>query len=305
MVLTERDRQILRYAHEHRLINTYHVCALLGASSPGQLDKVRKRLRLLFDHRFLDVPFLQVLDHQRKGSVPKVYALARKGAAEIKRPWGGRNDEIGRQFFEHTLFVTSIMVGLEVGARELGTVRIVPFEQILEDAPREIRDSRYPGRWAPEVTRREAEQITWKETIGVTPDKIFGIEFQDAPAGKGRFLVFLEADRGTEPVVRKLTRRGIPKPKQLSSIYRKLLAYKSTFNGGLERRYGFEKGFRVLFVTTKPGRVQTMVDATKTLTGTRRMFLFASEAEILGGNPLTFECLNGHGEPRRLIDTEF
>ena len=155
------------------------------------------------------------------------------------------------------------------------------------------------------LSRREAPQITWKETIGVTPDKIFGIEFLEAPAGKGRFLVFLEADRGTEPVVRKLTRRGIPKPKQLTSIYRKLLAYKATFNDRLERRYGFGNGFRVLFVTTKPGRVQTMADATKTLAGTRRMFLFANEEELLAGNPLTFECTNGHGEPRKLIDTMF
>ncbi len=305
MVLTTRDRQILAFAHEHRLISTTHVCTLLGAATPGQVDKVRKRLRLLFDHGFLDVPRLQVVDHRRTGSVPKVYALSRRGAAEIEKAWRARNDEIGRTFFRHTLFTTEIMVALERGARELGTVRIVPFEELLADAPQETQQERHPGQWKATVSRREAERITWQESIGITPDKIFGIEFLDAPKGKGRFLVFLEADRATEPVIRTLTRRGIPKPKQLSSIYRKLLAYKAAFNDCLERRYGFENGFRVLTVTTRPGRVKSMVAATETLNGGRRMFLFAAEEEFLAGNPLTFECTNGHGEPRQLVDTAF
>ncbi len=33
--------------------------------------------------------------------------------------------------------------------------------------------------------------------------------------------------------------------------------------------------------------------------------LFAAEEEFLAGNPLTFECLNGHGERRQLVDTTF
>ncbi len=305
MVLTERDQQILRYAYEHRLINSKHICQLLGAGTPGAVRKIGKRLRLLFDHRYLDVPLLQRADHRRRGSVPKVYAITKRGARAIERPWGSRNDEISRAFFGHTLMVTSIMVALKSGARDLGTLRVVPFEELLAGAPKTTKEARYPNRWKVEVTSREAKRVTWKETLGVTPDKIFALEFERAPKGRGRFLLFLEADRGTEPIVRGTARGKLARLKQLTSIYRKLLAYNATYKDRLGRRYGFTNGFRVLFVTTKPNRVQSMIDAVETLTGSRRMFLFATEEELLAGNACAHEWLNGQGEEVRLIDTAF
>ena len=96
MVTTERDRRILDFAHQHRLISTEHIFTLLGATSQGQVRKVRKRLRLLYDHRFLDLPPLQTLDHRRKGSVPKVYALARNCPPLFIR--GTQGDPIGGEW---------------------------------------------------------------------------------------------------------------------------------------------------------------------------------------------------------------
>lgn len=309
IIPTKRDLQILRYAYEHRLISTSHFYTLFASETPSQQRKIRERLRLLYDHRFLDAPHLQRADHRSTGSVPKVYSLTRKGARKIEKSWGARDgklgDEIGRRFFEHTLLITSIMVAFERGAADLGRVRLIPFDKILSSAPEDLRTSRYPGRWKAEVGKRESSSIGWTEAIGVTPDKIFGLEFLKAPRDKGRFLVFLEADRGTEPIVRKIDRIQSPQPKQLTSVYRKLLAYKASFNDRIERRFGFAKGFRTLVVTTEPGRVDSMLEAAATLSGTRRMFLFTVADQLLDENPLAHGWINGHGEAVRLIDTVF
>jgi hypothetical protein len=56
--------------------------------------------------------------------------------------------------------------------------------------------------------------------LGVIPDRIFTLEYTDQAGKVQRVYFFLEADRGTMPVVRK----GLVQ----TSFFRKLLAYEAT-----------------------------------------------------------------------------
>ncbi len=57
--------------------------------------------------------------------------------------------------------------------------------------------------------------------LGVIPDRVFALEYADQNGRVQRVYYFLEADRGTMPVVRQNLSQ--------TSFYRKLLAYEATW----------------------------------------------------------------------------
>jgi hypothetical protein len=98
---------------------------------------------------------------------------------------------------------------------------------------------RLPFRWQVQVQ----VQVSGKpHRLGVEPDRVFGLRFEDEPEGRNRAFFFLEADRGTMPVVRK----GFGQ----TSFFRKLLAYQETWRRGLHKAHLAIPNFRVLTVTT-------------------------------------------------------
>ena len=131
--------------------------------------------------------------------------------------------------------------------------------------------------------------------LGVVPDRVFGLHFEDEPEGRNRAFFFLEADRGTMPVVR----RGL----RGTSVYRKFLAYQETWRQGLHTSHFGMRHFRVLTVAPGPDRVAHLIRACMELPGGGSpIFLFADLASLTSGNPLTHPCVNGSGETTRLID---
>lgn len=294
--LTDRDLEIIQHVERHRLLNSDQIVALLGAGSP---QHVRRRLTLLFHNRYLDRPPVQISDFYRTaGSLPMVYGLGNRGADVLaerldqpRKPgdWAEKNRSLRSTYFHHTLMVASIMVAFEVGCRKHDSVRLTRWEEILEGT-------------CPEETRRSKRPLTWKVRLpeigwlGVTPDRVFGLEFSDRPVSRRHSYFFLEANRASMPVFRK-DLRG-------TSIFRKLLAYQATAAQKLHaERFGINN-FRVLTVTRSPKleRVDSMVEAARKLSGPQGVFLFADEAAVTGGDPLEISWKNGRGESVRLLD---
>jgi hypothetical protein len=292
MILTPRDLAILRAVYRHRLLRSTHLVALSGGSRQATL----RRLQLLFHHGYLDRPSMQ-LDWYARGSEPLVYALGNRGAELLETEgvvrrggvrWDTKNRNLSRVFLHHTLAVAEIMVAFEVACRAHEGVRFIPPEEVLQRASAETRRLRLPFRW--QVEARHDGKL---HRLGVEPDRIFGLDFHGMPENRRQAYFFLEADRGTMPVMRK----GLAQ----TSFFRKILAYKETWGQGLHQKHFGIPNFRVLTVTTSPERVVHLVEACRIITGGARLFLFADENSLNRGDILLHEWVNGQGELVRLL----
>jgi hypothetical protein len=253
-------------------------------------------LQLLFHHGYLDRPPLQ-LDWYAQGSEPLVYALGNRGAellealGEFRRGgirWDTKKRNVSRVFLHHTLAVAEVMVAFEIACRGREGVRFIPPEEVLAGAPPETRRLRLPFRWQVEV--RQGGRL---HRLGVEPDKVFGLRFEGEPEHRRHAYFFLEADRGTMPVVRK----GLAQ----TSFLRKLVCYQETWRQGIHRTHLGISNFRVLTVTASRERVEHLVEACRSLGGGgSRLFLFADRERLGRGDVLEHEWVNGRGEIVRL-----
>jgi len=75
--LTDRDAEILKALHKYRFLTTDHLQTLTQTQSRWGMNK---RLRLLYDHKYIDRPKGQsaIFSHAEKR--PVVYALGNNGA---------------------------------------------------------------------------------------------------------------------------------------------------------------------------------------------------------------------------------
>ena len=83
---------------------------------------------------------------------------------------------------------------------------------------------------------------------------------------------FLEADRGTMPVIRS----GLTQ----TSFYRKLIAYEATWTQKIHQRHLGIHRFRVLTVTTVAARVKSLLEACSQLKRGHGLFLFADRTVL-------------------------
>ena len=256
MEIVSRDRHLLNLVHQHRFLTSSHIIRLCGGSRRGTLH----RLHLLYHHGFLERPRCQLDYYYRSGSRPLVYGLTDKGR-ELLSPNGAefttnrlseKNRSVGRPYLEHVLCVADVMVALELACRNAG-YRLISNAGLGSDI-----------------------RLCWRvklddqAELGLTPDSVFSIEFKSKLGQIERAYFFLEADRGTMPIVRKNL--------SLSSITRKLLAYRATWQQNLHRDlFGFHR-FRVLTVTTSPQRLRAMVDCCARFQNGHGLFLFADRS---------------------------
>jgi DNA-binding Lrp family transcriptional regulator len=279
--LTERDRAIIRLVHRHRFLRSSHIASLLG----GSPQQVLRRLQLLYHHGFLERPRIQIEYYHQGGSRQIVYGLGKRSASLLKQEpgadvryfqVGGKNDPPHRFFFEHALLVSDIMVALELACRKAEGVRLLSGDELP-----------LPGgvhrklKWKVKLNNRVL--------LGIIPDRVFALVSGKQSPGINSAFFFLEADRGTMPIVRKNLAQ--------SSFYRKLLAYEATWARGLHRsQFGFHR-FRVLTVTTSATRVESLVKACSQLKGGHGLFLFCDQATFQKHpDLLTLPWKNGRGE---------
>ena len=257
--LTERDHEIIRLVHRHRFLRSHQIVALIG----GSAQQLSRRLQLLFHHGYLERPRAQLEYYERSGSQTIAYGLGNKSSSllqndsgSIPASWGEKNRAIGRIYLAHALLVSDVMVSLELACRQHG-VRLLHEDEL--QLPVEV-----PLRWR--VKLRDGTKL------GVIPDRVFALEYPDQNGQMQRVYYFLEADRGTMPVVRQKLSQ--------TSFYRKLLAYEATWTNKVHQRHLGIPRFRVLTVTTSAARVKSLLDACSRLQRGHGLFLFADQSVL-------------------------
>jgi hypothetical protein len=261
MQLTKRDREIIRLVHRHRFLRSHQIVALIAGSS----QQVLRRLQLLYHHGYLDRPRAQLEYYERGGTRPMVYGLSNKGGKLLKQElgvtgsWSEKNQDIGRMFLEHAILVSDVMVSIELACRKSGDIRLLYEDQLaVQSKPNQFQ-------WQVKVHDHGV-------TLGVIPDRVFALEYTDHTGEMQRVYFFLEADRGTMPVVRS----GLKQ----TSFYRKLLAYEATWTQKVhQRKLGIHR-FRVLTVTTNAMRVTSLLEACSRLKRGHGLFLFADRTVL-------------------------
>jgi hypothetical protein len=284
--LTQRDHEMIRLVHRHRFLRSSHIAALISNDS----QQSRRRLQLLYHHGFLERPRAQLDYYRQPGSRHIVYGLGNKGSLLLKEEgaslgqvrWGEKNRGVGRIYLEHALLVSDVMVALELACRQRG-IRLLTADELT-------------------LPEGMGQQIRWRVNVaggvklGVIPDQVFAFDFPDEKGERTRAHFFLEADRGTMPVIREnLTQ---------TSFYRKLLAYEATWAQGIHRkRFGFQR-FRVLTVTRSAARVKSLVDACSQLKSGHGLFLFANRSTLENPDVLFSPIWQSgrQGEMTRIID---
>ena len=253
--LTQRDHQIIRLIHRHRFLRSHQIIALLG----GSAQPLSRRLQWLFHHGYLERPRAQLQYYERSGSQPIAYGLGNKSGSLLQLApvsWGEKNRGIGRLYLAHALLVSAVMVSLELACRQRG-LRLLPEDELHLPVAA-------PLHWR--VKTRDGTRL------GVIPDRVFALEYVDRNGQMQRIYYFLEADRGTMPVVRQKLSQ--------TSFYRKLLAYEATWASKVHQRHLGIHRFRVLTVTTSAARVKSLLDACSRLQRGHGLFLFADQSVL-------------------------
>src|SRR5581483_4696703 len=245
--ITDRDREIIRLIYRHRFLRSSHISALVV----GSRQQLLRRLQLLYHHGFLERPRAQLDYYYKGGSRQIAYGLGSKGRLVLKEElgaryreldWGDKNRSVGRIYLEHALFVSDVMVAIELACRSMGTIRLLTADQITVGG--EITREHQSFRW------RVSLSSTLK--LGIIPDRVFALTSVSGMPESG-ILFVLEADRGTMPIMR----GGLSQ----TSMYRKFLTYSATWSQSLhERLFGFRR-FRVLTVTNSSERLSSLQDA--------------------------------------------
>ncbi|WP_420860318.1 replication-relaxation family protein [Algirhabdus cladophorae] len=271
--LTERDVTILKALEQHRFLTTDHLLALTnGTSRQG----ITRRLRELYDTKYIDRPRAQMMAMAYADKRPMMYGLGNEGAELLSNRfqmalpdiyWTEKNRRVKEKFVEHTLGISDFMVSLETACSDAGNIRIITKDAILTASPEATRRRRHPFRWQ---TRIHWNNL-WHD-IAIVPDIIFGLHYTDQPQGKNKAYFMVEIDRGTMPIIR--TDIG------QTSFARKLHSYADTFERKLHVEHFGIKNFRVLTVTTSHERIENMIAAYRSEIVERApagLFLFRSK----------------------------
>ena len=139
IVLTGRDKQILHTVQEYRMLTREQIERLLFAPENGQdhftkTSKARQRLKLLFQHKYLERIALPV--GTGAWAWQPVYRLARKGAELLAADSGmnvkdlvywGKGDDKDRRatqvtplFLAHALQINDVRIAVALAAQKYG-----------------------------------------------------------------------------------------------------------------------------------------------------------------------------------------
>ncbi len=299
LVLTERDRLILEWVYRHRFLTTDHIQTITASKSR---DKLNKRLKHLFDAKFLDRPIAQERLFAYTDKRPLVHALGNEGAKyieealNIKLPssvyWTDKNRKVrSPKFLTHTLGTAEFFVSLHESIGSHDKIRLVNQAEVIAQAPARTQKLDFPLRLATEYKWFNGKHVR-RSTVS---DGIFALV--DGRGEKIRTAFhFLEYDGSTMPIVRKT-------PNQ-SSIVQKMLGYADIYNRKLHvDRFGY-KNFRVLFVTRGSDRIAAMIDAHNE--HVRHLcppgaFLFSDYDELMQHSPLGDVWADGKGGQTALV----
>lgn len=287
--LTERDKAIILSLHKYRFLTTDHLQTLTDTKSRWGINA---RLRLLYDHRYIDRPKAQLAIFSHTDKRPVIYALGHKGASllstryDIPMPpsvhWTDKNRRVSEKYIEHTLGISDFIIGIEMICREADHLEIIDQQVILSRCPQATRKSKYPFRWKTQIRHKGK-----RHSIAIVPDYVFGLK--NINTGKEKFY-FVEIDRGTMPI----SRRDITQ----TSFMRKIMSYADTFHSGLARKRFGMNGFQVLTVTKSQDRINAIQSAMTSLSETSfsaNTFLFTTKDNTQSRFPFYSDWQNSKG----------
>lgn len=296
--LTQRDRDIIMALHKYRFLTTDHLQTLTGTKSRWGMNA---RLRLLYDHKYIDRPKAQLAIFSHAEKRPIVYALGNCGASllsmryDIPMPsnvyWTEKNRRVRERHIEHTLGIADFMIGIEAMCQEADHLELIDQQEIINRAPNALKSSKYPFRWKTQISQNGK-----RYDVAVVPDYVFGIRNTKANKRYSERFYFVEIDRGTMPV----TRRDITQ----TSFLRKVLSYADTFERNLAKtRFGIN-GFQVLTVTTSQDRIEKIQAAIAKLPDrsfSANTFLFKPKDYGQGHFPFYTDWQNARGNSADII----
>jgi hypothetical protein len=246
----------------------------------GSAAHFGRRLRLLFDHGYLDRPKAQVTNIIAVRSQPTVYALGKAGAELLTEldgipldhlDWQLKNSRAGSMFIAHTIEVAGAMIQvLSAATRE--NWQLLDHFDLLPAFPDNAMRRRNPFSLAVTIN----DEFKQPQEFAVVPDRLFSLQ-QD----NKRLNFALEVDRGTMPVHRASFESG-------TSLSRKLRLYWLAW----ERRahqaaWGFRQ-FRVLVITPSDERIASIrrMAMQHIPNPTTSFFLFTTPQRIDAHGPL-------------------
>lgn len=256
IVIQPRDTEIMKAVADYRFLDTKHIAALLGIG----IWALRRRLKFLFHHGFLDRPKAQAFYFRPQKDL--IYALGKKGFLHLRQVYPERHGQLEWQvkylndekspdtqafYLRHTLMVANFRAALDLALKNRPGSKLVSWQQGYE---------------IKEYVRVSGEKLS------VAPDGFFTIE------DKNELMhFFLEADRSTMTLER---------------FFRKMAAYwQWKREDGHKKRLGI-KNFRVLTLTISDERknnlklISRQADARKEGS---TMFWFACDKHYDFDNP--------------------
>lgn len=251
MVLTRRDREIVKAVYTYRFLTTPQIDTLIFLKGqPPRRTQCRRRLQLLYHHGFLDRIFPKVA--RGEGAKPIIYCLDERGAQLVAEDlqigrdevdWRPKDRDVGLLFLEHTLRINDVRIAVTLAAeREAFGLEQWIDEKALKSE--EMKD--YVTISSPGGRRRR---------VAVIPDGYFLLNL-----GEKRAHFFIEVDRRTIPSKR---------------WKNKILAYLAYTAEGLYQKRYQTRSLRILTVTTGEKRLRNLKTTTEAAGG-QGMFWFTT-----------------------------
>jgi Replication-relaxation len=278
--LMARDEAIIEAVHHYRMLERRQVERMFFLTQPGRktnTNRVRERLRLLFQHGYVERVVRPYYPGQ--GSAGPVYRLGVSGAKLLAqrtgisirefRYWGWGDDKDARrtrvhpEYLEHGLALADVRHAVEQSATRHGW----QIETWLDDL-----DLRHDQNW--DTVEAAIIGKVQLEKIPILPDSYFVLT---TPQGRAHFL--LEIDRATESIA--------------ATWQRKIAGYKEyVISGQFHRRHGVpwpQTPLRILTVTTSAKRAENLKAAAERYGPIQAapLFLFSTMGEVASDDVLT------------------
>jgi hypothetical protein len=256
MRLMRRDIDIVEAVHKARVLSQAQIQQLFFG--PRAKTAAERRLRLLYDHAYLERKFLPV--GIGEGRSPTLYVLDRKGAELLRAErgydelvWHRSSRDLKRDFLAHTMAINEVMVAVTVACR----AHDWQLEQWLGENDLKADYDRVS-------VRSETGRTS---SVAVIPDSYFAFIAQ-----KARYRFFLELDRGTMTT------------KRFRTKVQAYLAYRKTAQQ--EKRFGSK---RVGILTVIDGGERRLANLKETTERARggRIFWFATLSALTAENIFT------------------
>lgn len=203
--LSNRDKAILRYVHQYRLLKSQdHIWKLVGGS-----ERTVRRLRDLAEASYL---------HRFKSKDPfnqRVYGIGNRGITFLAKHYGLRrpkvnakasNNRLKKFNIEHTFLIAKTMIAIELAAKNHPEIRFITPAEIYnrantpEEAKRWFTKERFFAREKRFKVKAEIKPPGIERfPATIYADWMFGLEYGKPEERRQRYFL-LEADRGNMPV---------------------------------------------------------------------------------------------------------